>query len=699
MKKMSICIFLFLLILFTVAVSSAAIISNSNNELKSLGLKAIQNDSAQERIISSNLVSTFLGGAGNEGNVLSESMAIDDEGYVYVAGRTLSIDFPTTVGCFQGDKNGNYDIFVSKLSPDLSTLIASTFIGGIYSEGERGSPDIVLDDNGDIYLTCLSFSYDFPTSSGAYDEDIKSNGDIIVCKLSNDLSTLLASTFIGTLGIEQVNSIALDQMGNVFIAGYTRHSGFPTTDGAFQRTYYGTGAMTWGGEVFISKFNSDLTELLASTFLGGSDWDEGGYLAIKDNGDVYLVGSTRSGITGSAVPFPTTTGAFSETHGGGSYGGDAFVSLLSNDLSTLIASTYLGGNSNDWGYGIVLDDLGNVFVTGHTPSSDFPNTTGAYDEDYNSIYGTDVGNDMYVSKFSPDLSTLIASTFLGTERHDISLEITIGQDDNIYIGAHTNTTLFADLVTPGCFDRDFNGGGFEYGGDIIVASFNPDLSDLISATYLGGSGQEDVGDINLDNDGNIYLTGFTNSSDFPTSAGVIQDHYNGGSVDTWGGDAFVAVIPRGYYTDVDDDGVADLGDNCPDAANIEQEDLDEDGIGDFCDGCPENYNPGQEDSDEDGVEDACDNCPEHYNPGQEDSNGNDVGDLCDYVCGDLDDDKLINILDIVYLINYKYKSGPAPDPLESADVNNDILVNILDIVYLINYKYKDGPDPECVVWI
>ena len=83
------------------------------------------------------------------------------------------------------------------------------------------------------------------------------------------------------------------------------------------------------------------------------------------------------------------------------------------------------------------------------------------------------------------------------------------------------------------------------------------------------------------------------------------------------------------------------------------------------------------------------------NPGQEDTNGNDVGDPCDYICGDLDDDKLVNILDIVYLINYKYKSGPAPDPLESADVNNDILVNILDIVYLINYKYKAGPEPMC----
>ena len=93
----------------------------------------------------------------------------------------------------------------------------------------------------------------------------------------------------------------------------------------------------------------------------------------------------------------------------------------------------------------------------------------------------------------------------------------------------------------------------------------------------------------------------------------------------------------------------------------------------------------------------CDNCPEHYNPGQEDGNDNDIGDVCDYVCSDTDGDRLINILDIVYLINFLYKSGPAPEPLESADVNHDEFVNILDIVYIINFIYKNGPEPVCYI--
>jgi hypothetical protein len=108
-----------------------------------------------------------------------------------------------------------------------------------------------------------------------------------------------------------------------------------------------------------------------------------------------------------------------------------------------------------------------------------------------------------------------------------------------------------------------------------------------------------------------------------------------------------------------------------------------------------NADPDQTDSDGDDVGDMCDNCPDTPNPDQADSDGDDIGDACDWVCGDANDDEDVNILDIVYLINYKYKGGPAPDPLEAADVNSDLDINILDIVYLINYKYKSGPAPDC----
>jgi len=168
--------------------------------------------------------------------------------------------------------------------------------------------------------------------------------------------------------------------------------------------------------------------------------------------------------------------------------------------------------------------------------------------------------------------------------------------------------------------------------------------------------------------------------------------------------------------DTDADSIGDSCDNCLDAVNPDQEDTDgdlvgdscdvclgfddnEDGDGDMipdsCDNCADCFNPLQDDVDADCVGDSCDNCPDDYNPDQADADGDDIGDVCDWQCGDSNGDETVNILDITSLINYLYKGGPAPDPIEAADVNNDGTVNILDITYLINYLYRGGPEPDC----
>ncbi len=149
------------------------------------------------------------------------------------------------------------------------------------------------------------------------------------------------------------------------------------------------------------------------------------------------------------------------------------------------------------------------------------------------------------------------------------------------------------------------------------------------------------------------------------------------------------------YLDSDNDFYFDIIDNCPAVANRDQDDADLDGIGDACDECTDTDGDGFGNPGFPATTCTLDNCPTFANPGQEDSDANGVGDICDFICADVNSDEAVDILDIIYLIDYKFKNGPAPIPSGAGDVNFDSAVNILDIVYMINYKFKGGPWPYC----
>ena len=284
--------------------------------------------------------------------------------------------------------------------------------------------------------------------------------------------------------------------------------------GAFDTTYNGGGTL----DVFVTKLNPTGSGLVYSTYLGGSNHEYANGIAIDSSGNAYITGVTYS------TDFPTTAGAFDTTFNGGQY--DAFVTKLNATGSGLVYSTYLGGSFDDVGYGIAIDSSGNAYLTGFTTFTDFPTTAGAFDITYNGGQ-----YDAFVTKLNATGSGLVYSTYLGgSESHDIGFGIAIDSSGNAYVTGYTISGDFP--TTAGAFDTTYNGG---FGSDVFITKLNATGSGLVYSTYLGGSAQgQDIGrGITLDGSGNAYVTGYTLSTDFPTTSGAFDTTYNGGAHDVF----------------------------------------------------------------------------------------------------------------------------------------------------------------------
>jgi hypothetical protein len=457
--------------------------------------------------------STFLGGTGTD---LGNGIAVDASGSAYVTGRSTSALFPTTAGAFDTTHNGGDDGFVTKLEPDGAALAYSTFVGGTGTDEGTG---IALDGAGSAYITGDTTSSDFPTTAGAFDTSFNGD-DAFVTKLDPSGAALAYSSFLGGTGNDYGDGIAVDAGGSAYVTGYTISGNFPTTTGAFDTTNAGF------FDAFVTKLDATGSTLSYSTFLGGSDTDIGNGIAIDGAGSAYVAGSTRSSA------FPTTAGAFDTSHNGID---DAFVTKLDASGSALAYSTFLGGTDTDGGGAIALDGAGSAYVTGYTASTTFPTTSGAFDTSYNS------DGDAFVTKLNASGSTLAYSTYLGGTGtggtgYDSGSGIAVDGAGSAYVTGRTDSAFFP--TTAGAFDTIYNGVG-----DTFVTKLDMTGPTLSYATFLGATGT-DVGDgIAIDSAGSAYVTGYTTSSGFPTSAGAFDTTSNGGY------DAFVAkldLIPGGY---------------------------------------------------------------------------------------------------------------------------------------------------------
>jgi hypothetical protein len=415
------------------------------------------------------LASTFLGGSGFETEC---TIALDDSGNIYAGGFTNSQDFPTTPGAYNEDPNGNYDIFISKLDNDLTTLIASTYIGGSSNDGyESNRIDLVVGESGDLYFVAQSSSDDFPTTPGAYDSSYNGSGfivsgDAVIARMDRNLTTLQASTYLGGSLDELRVSIALDENENVFVCTGTYSSDLSTPGTAYDRDYNGS------GDVFIAKLSSDLTTLAASTYLGSGYEEIPHVIEIDGNGNAFISGYTQSSN------FPTTPGVFDEVFNAG--GEDGFISKFDNGLTTLLASTFLGGNDLDRSQALVIHESGDIYVTGKTMSEDFPIIPGTYDDDYNGG-GSDEHGDIFVSKLDVDLTVLKASTFLGGSDDEKPFGIAFDGSGNVFVGGFTHSNDYP--TSEGAYDRSFDGIR-----DVIVAKLHLE-PDLGVEEYAGNENQ------------------------------------------------------------------------------------------------------------------------------------------------------------------------------------------------------------------
>lgn len=329
----------------------------------------------------------------------------------YLVGRKHEVSF----------RVGRYD--KSKVLTIDPILDYSTYLGG---SGFEQAFSIAVDASGEAYITGTTRSTNFPTENPYQPFYHPATADAFVVKLNSTGTALIYSTYLGGSGDDVATGIAIDGLGNAYVTGSTSSVDFPTTPDGWQPTYNG------GFDVFVVKLNPAGSAPLYSTYVGGSGTEEGGAIALDSSGNAYVTGDTAS------TDFPTLI-AFQQSIAGRK---DCFVTkLASNGLP--VFSTYLGGSSDDEGFGIAVDLSGNAFVTGSTNSNDFPTTRRVFQKNLGGGQCDGLScNDAFVTKLSSSGSTLMYSTYLGGAGEDDGFGIAIDSLGNAYITGSTNALNF-----------------------------------------------------------------------------------------------------------------------------------------------------------------------------------------------------------------------------------------------------------------
>lgn len=504
--------------------------------------------------------STYLGGASNDGFPAGLGIAVDAAGNAFVAGTTFSTDFPTTATGFDpGPLGSNLKgaIFVTEINPSGTAEVYSTYLAG--NTGEIGAA-LALDPTGKIYVTGVTLSSDFPTTSNALKQSPNAGnlnfGTSFISKLDPTLSgaaSLVYSSYIGGTGgafVDFGNAIAADASGNAYVAGDTFSSpGSGQANFPVQNAFQATPTDATDGNAFLTRIDttqSGSNSLIYSTYLGGAGANAAspgpGFadvafgVAVDGSNNAYLVGTTAS------TDFPTTANGFKTASPTGNIKGTGFVAKIDTTKSgsaSLVYSTYLGGEVRDFGFGIGLGPANVAYVTGTTNSLLFPTTTGAFQTTGNAAGVAFVS---LVDTSKTGAASLQYSTFLGGTSVSTGIGIQSDAAGNAYVAGATAANIDFPR-TPGALQPVYPGAQ----SDGFVSKINPGgngAADLVYSTYFGGNGagHDQILAIALDtsNPANAYVTGQTFSSvaSFPIfpNPGAFQTTLKGTT------DAFVAKL-------------------------------------------------------------------------------------------------------------------------------------------------------------
>jgi hypothetical protein len=478
-----------------------------------VGFEVAAYDTRKPLVIDPVLVySTYLGGsnADDQGN----GIAVDSTGNTYVVGQTASTNFPTAGHPPQSTYGGGIkNIFVSKLNASGTALVYSTYLGGT---GDDEGIGIAVDSSGNAYVTGQAGSTNFPTTANAVQRAYGGgSADAFVSKLSADGSTLVYSTYLGGNDFDIGLAITPDSSGNAYITGQTRSGNFPMAGIPVQGSNGGT------SDIYVSKLNATGTALVYSTYLGGGGDEKAYSITVDSSGNAYIAGET------SSINYPTAGNPLQRTFGGGAT--DAIVSKLNATGSALVYSTYLGGSGDEHAHGIAVDSSGNAYIGGFTTSTNFPTTASAFQRNF---AGGATNGDAFVSKLNATGTALVYSTYLGGSGDEYCHGLAIDSSGNAYIVGYTKST---DFPTAGGPLQNVSGGS----SDVYLSELSADGSALVYSSYLGGAGDDEGNSLAVDSAGNAYITGFTNSPNFPTAGNRLQPTLAGGF------DAFVAKFSFG----------------------------------------------------------------------------------------------------------------------------------------------------------